>query len=261
MRPTPQRMIPRSPQIPHLAMDQTLCESGFPPPPVKLTEMDRLGTYHGFIYMGGKPVGPMRSWTLNRGSEDNSIIASGTHYQSGYHKLYNITGTTGPLESGKTPVDLKITYMGRWHYITMAGHFDPEENSLRGTATWQGGSLGEFVFKRNPDFVRFYPAPSTVDARARWKFATTVVLDRIRRQSWSTSYILKRIKDGKRYTELGLKDKHSEDNLDGGELDEYHHLLSSFYEADVRFYAPLINFSIKRSESIIQYVNGGSQGF
>ena len=136
----------------------------------------------------------------------------------------------------------------------MAGHFDPEENSLRGTVTWEGGKMGEFVFKRDPDFVRFYPAPSTIDAYARWKFATAAILDRIRRQSWSTSYILKRIKDGKRYMELAIRAGHYGQGLDDDESDEYNNLLASLYEADSRFYSSLIN--IKLSGIPIQYVDG-----
>ena len=235
-------------------MDPTLCESGFPPPQAKLTEVDRLGPYYGFIYRGGKPLGPMRSWTLNRGSEGNSIVASGIHYHSGYHKLYTLTGTTELFQDGKMPVDLKISYSAGWQDITMTGHFDPGENSLRGTATWEDGILGEFVFKRDPDFVRFYPAPSTTDARARWKFATAVILDRIRRQSWSTSNILERIKNGKRYMELALRDKHTGKDLNDEELNEYCNLLSSLYEADARFHASRIK--IKLSEITIQYVSG-----
>ena len=198
----------------------------------------------------------MRSLNLNRGSEENSIVASGTHYNSGYHRLYTLSGTTGPLRDGKMPVDLKIGYSTGWQDITMTGHFDPGENSLRGTVTWENGSPGELVFKRDPDLIRFYPAPSATDARARWKFATTVILDRIRRQSWSTSYILKRLKDGKRYMELALKDKHSGETFDDGESDEYHNLLSSFYEIDARFYASRINVNMKQSEVITQYVDG-----
>ena len=223
--------------------------------------MNRLGMYHGFVYSGGKPLGSMRSLDLNRGGGEDSIIASGTHYRSGYHKAYTLTGTTGALKDGKTPVDLKIAYMGRWQSATMAGYFDPEENSLRGTVAWEGGKFGEFVFKRDPDLVRFYPAPSTIDACARWRFATAVILDRIRRQWWSTLYILKRIKDGKRYTELAIKDRHSKESFDGGELDEYYNLLSSLYEADARFYTPRINFKIKQGEVIIQYASGGLRGF
>ena len=234
-------------------MDPTLCKSGFPPPQAKLTEVDRLGTYHGFIYEGEKPAGPMRSWTLNRGSEENSIVASGTHYQSAYSKPYTLTGTTGPLEGGKMSVELRVSSDG-WQDITMTGHFDPEENSLRGAATWEYGPPGEFVFKRDPDFVRLYPAPSTIDARARWKFATTAILDRIRRQSWSTSNILERIKNGKRYMELAIKDKHSGKKLDDDELDEYCDLLSSLYEADAQFYASRIR--IKLNETTIQYASG-----
>ena len=202
----------------------------------------------------------MRSWTLNRGSEENSVVASGTHYRSRYHEPYTLTGTTWTLDGEKMSVDLKINYSTGRQYIATTGHFDPEENSLRGTARWLDGSLGEFVFKRNPNFVRFYPAPSIIDARARWKFAITVILDRIRQQSWSRPYILKRIKEGKRYMELTLKDEwHPKKSLDDGDSDEYHNLLSSLYEADARFYASWIN--IKLSETTIQCVDGRLRGF
>ena len=211
--------------------------------------MDRVGTYHGFIYQGGRPVAPMIKWTLNRGSEENSIVASVTFYQSGLRVEYTGTGTAGPLENGRMRVNLNIHCLNGWQEITMTGHFDPEENSLRGTAVWEEGDEGEFVFKHDPDFVRFYPAPSTIDARARWKYVTTVILDRIRRQSWSSSYVLKRIKDGKRYMELAVRE-----DLSNDESDEFLSLVSSIYEADARFYTSRIK--IKMSEAIIQFVDG-----
>ena len=242
-------MVPLPPRFPHPGTDLTLCEFGFLRPWAKLTEINRLGTYHGFIYEGGKPLGPMRDWMLNRGSEENSVVASGTHYQSGFRKDYTLTGTTGPPEGGKMPVDLKVSYSAGWQEITMVGLFDPEEGSLRGVVNWEDGSPGEFVFKRDPDSVRLYPAPSTIDARARWKFATTVTLDRIRRQSWSLSHILKRIKDGKRYMKLALRDEYHGKKLDDGERDEYNGLLASLYGADARFYASRIN--VKLSEVTI----------
>ena len=152
-------------------------------------------------------------------------------------------------------VDLEIDYGTVSRIITLTGHFDPEENSLRGTSIWGE----EFVFKRDPDFVRFYPAPSTIDARARWRYAMTRVLDRIRRQSWSSSYILKRIKDGKRYTELALRAGHYGKDLNDDEQGEYNDLLSSLYEADARFYASQIK--IKLTEATIQYVNSRWQDF
>ena len=252
-------MIPPPPRFYHLLTDLMLCEFGFLPLSANLTEMDRLGTFHGFIYDCGKPRGPMRDLTLNRGNEENSIVASGTHYQYGYRKEYTLTGTTGPLEDGRVPVNLKIDYPTGWQGITLMGHFDPEESSLRGTVTWEDESVGEFVFKRDPDLVRFYPAPSTIDARARWKFATTVTLDRIQRQSWSPSYILKRIKDGKRYMQLAIWDEYYKRRLNDDERGEFDDLLSSLYTADARFYASRIN--IKLSEAMIQYVNHRSRDF
>ena len=214
--------------------------------------MDRLGTYYGFIYEDEEPSGPMIMWTLNRGDEENSIVASGTKYRWGYHKTYTLTGTTGPAEGGKIRVDLKINYASMWLSISMTGYFDLAENSLKGTMTKSDGTPGEFVFKRDPDFVRLYPAPSTINAKARWKFATTVILDRIRQQSWSPSYILKRIKDGKRYMTLAIRDQYYGKKLNDDETDEYTGLLSSLYESDARFYASLIN--IELSKVPIQYV-------
>ena len=240
-------------------MGLTLCEFEFLLPWVELTETRRLGTYYGFIYEDGEIFQPMTKWTLNRGSGDNSIVASGTHYDTGYHKLYTLTGTTGPPEDGKMQVELKVGYAAIYPDITMKGHFDLEENSVRGTLTMSDGTQGEFVFKRHPDFVRLYPVPSTTDARARWKFATTVVLDRIRRESWSPMYILKRIKDGKRYMELALRDEYYGKELNDDETDEYCSLLHSLYEADAQFYASLIN--IKLSKIPIQYVNSRSWNF
>ena len=149
-------------------------------------------------------------------------------------------------------VDMKVDYATAWQGITMTGHFDVEENSLRGTTTWGG----EFVFKRDPDFVRLYPAPSTIDARARWKFATRVVLDRIRRQSWSPHYILKRIKDGKRYLALTLR-WHYGKKLNDDEWAEYYDILPSLFETDARFYVSRLNIRLNRVT--IQYVNGHLQ--
>ena len=86
-----------------------------------------------------------------------------------------------------------------------------------------------------------------------------MILDRIRRQSWSPSYILKRIKDGKRYVQLAVRYDYYGKDLDGDELDEFNDILSSLYEADARFYASVIK--IKLSQIPIQYVGGHLYGF
>ena len=215
--------------------------------------MNRLGTYYGFVYEDQVPFGPMKMWTLNRGDEENSIVASGTHYDWGRYKTYTITGTAGPLEGGKIPVDLKTQYASMWLDIRLTGYFDPEENSIKGTVTMSDGRSGEFVLKRHPGLVRFHPAPSAINAGVRWKFAKTVILDRIRRESWSPSHILKRIRDGKRYMELAIRDEYYGKKLDDDEYDEYCGLFPSLYESDARFYASLIK--IKLSKTPIQYVD------
>lgn len=136
----------------------------------------------------------------------------------------------------------------------MTGKFDPEVESLRGTLKLgSGATTGEFVFKRSPDFVRFYPSPSAITARKRWGFAITAVLDKIRRYSWSPTYILQRIKDGKRYMELSIRDDYYGSKLNADEEIEFSKLFSTLLAGDARFYASLI--AIKVAAVPIQYVH------
>jgi hypothetical protein len=192
---------------------------------------------------------PMIKFTFSKGEDENAFVAAGTHYRSGYHKNYKITGKwSPPSEDGKIPVELKIVYITTWADIELTGVFDPEENSLRGTMLIPNdGATGEFVFKRDPEFVRFYPAPSVINARKRWEFATTSVLDHIRRKAWSPTCILKRIKDGKRYMELALKLNYYGRDLTGDEVTEFLALFPVLYEADTRFYASLISIDLSRT--------------
>ena len=191
---------------------------------------------------------PMIKFTLDRGEGENTLIAAGTHYRSGALKNYKITGKwSPPSEDGKIPIELKIVYATTYFDIELTGVFDPEENSLRGTMLIPTDeATGDIVFKRDPDFVRFYPAPSVINARKRWEFATTSVLDRIRREAWSPTYILKRIKDGKRYMELSLRLKDYGRDLTEDEVTEFLALFPVLYEADARFYASLINIDLSR---------------
>jgi hypothetical protein len=195
--------------------------------------MDRLGTYHGFICDDHAAFGPMIKWTLNRDNEENSIVASRTRYCSGFCTPYTIAGTNGPFEDGKTPVDLKIKNVSPWFDTRLTGYFDSED-SIKGTTLVPDGSSGEFVFKRDPDFFRLYPAPSIINARERCKFAMMVILDHIRRESWSPSCVLRRIKDAKRCIELTARGWYHGRKLDGDEYGGYCRLLS-FYESDARF--------------------------
>ena len=191
---------------------------------------------------------PMIKFTFFKGEDENAFVASGTHYQSGMYKTYKITGKwSSPLEDGRIPVELKIVYISRWADVELTGFFDPEENSLRGIMVIPAdGTTGEFVFKRDPEFVRLYPAPSVTNTRKRWEFATTAVLDRIRREAWSPMRILKRIKDGKRYMELALRLNYCGRELTWDEFTEFLALFPILYEADARFYASLINIKLGR---------------
>ena len=232
-----------------------LCECSIQPSLMTLTVNRRLGTWYGFMYQDGKPVDPVITLVLKRGTGENSLAASGTHYRAGYHKTFTITGKSGtPQEDGKIPVELKFVYVAIWIDAELTGKFDPEDKSLRGTIKYGSGTIaGDFVFKRNPDLVRFYPSPSTITARKRWEFATTAVLDKIRRDSWSPRCLLQRIKDGKRYMEFSMRSDYHGRKLDADEEKEYHGLYSSLRAGDARFYASLIK--IKLASVPIQCVN------
>ena len=191
----------------------------------------------------------MIKFTFTRGEGENTFVAAGAHYRSADSKTYEITGKwSPPSEDGRIPVELKIVYTTTWFDIELTGMFDPEENSLRGNMLIPSdGATGEFVFKRDPDFIRFYPAPSVLNASKRWEFATTSVLDHIRRKAWSPTYILKRIKNRKRYMELSLRLKYYGRDLTGDETEEFLALFPALYEADTRFYASLINIDLSKT--------------
>ena len=192
---------------------------------------------------------PMIKFTFTKGEGESAFVAAGTHYRSADAKNYEITGKwSPPSEDGRIPVELKIVYATTWYDIELTGMFDPEENSLRGTMLIPtDGATGEFVFKRDPEFVRFYPAPSVIDARKRWEFATTSVLNQIRRKAWSPTYILQRIRDGKRYMDSSLRLKYYGRDLTADEVAEFLALFPTLYEADTRFYASLININLSRT--------------
>ncbi|KAF9781672.1 hypothetical protein BJ322DRAFT_1161455 [Thelephora terrestris] len=208
-----------------------------------------LGVYYGFIYDGKSPSDPMMKFTLGKGDDEDTFVASGTHYRGGWYKDYKITGNWGsPLEDGKIPVEFKIAYSANYQSNTeLKGLFDPEENSLRGTMAMQFRRMtGEFVFKRDPDFVRLYPAPCVMNARKRWEFATTLVLDRVRQRAWSTKRILQRIRDGKRFVELALR-QYLGRTYGWDEMAELLNLLNCLYEADIRFYGSLVYIHLEKT--------------
>lgn len=191
----------------------------------------------------------MIKFTLSKGEAEHAFIAAGAHYRGSRYKHCKIAGNWSPLlEDGKIPVEIKITYRsGDWADTELRGAFDPEENSLRGTMIMPArGFTGEFVFKRDPNFVRFYPAPSTINARKRWEFAITSVLDLTRRQAWSSDHILKRFSDGKRYMGFTLRGYYGR-RLTKAEEEEYRSLFPSIYEADAQLYASLINAKLRQT--------------
>ena len=201
------------------------------------------------MYEFEQPMDPMIKFTFSKGEDENTFVAVGAHYRHTAMYDYKITGKwSTPSDDGKIPVELKIVYTTMWADMELTGDFDPEENSLRGISFIPAYSVtAHFVFKRDPDCVRFYSSPSFMDARKRWEFATALVLDCIRRRAWSPVRILKRIKDGKQYMNFVLRRDYYGRDLSADESAEFHALIPVLYEADVRFYTSLINFNLSRT--------------
>lgn len=198
----------------------------------------------------------MVKFAFSKDERENAFVGSGAHPRQGEYLEYKIAGNwSPPLGDGKIPVELKVTYSDHrlrgWYNEELKGVFDPQENSLRGTRFTPTLELaGEFVLKRDPDFVRFYPAPSVTNARKRWDFATTAVLDRIRRQTWSSKRIFEGIRDRKRFMELALRRRYARDNPPE-EWQEAEALFSRLHEADVEFMASLMNFNLSKSVDLL----------
>lgn len=189
-----------------------------------------------------------------QGEDQHTFVGSGSHFRDSQYRKYEITGNWSPQSvDEQITVELKITYGPEdWRNTDLFGLFDSEENSLRGTMVAPVSQLrGEFVFKRDPEFVRFYPSPSFTNARTRWDFATTSVLDRLRRQTWSIKRIYGLISDGKRFVELTLRDNHYGLDLSAEEEEELVTLFQRLHEADVRFYASLLKIRISKAPAFM----------
>ena len=188
----------------------------------------------------------MMKFTLSKGEGEHTFLAAGEHYRYFWNESYQITGTWGPTsEDGRIPVELKITYCGKgWLSMDVKGAFDPEENSLRAATSEE--IPDELEFKRDPDFVRFCPGlRRATDARDRWGFVKTVILDRVRRQAWSSKQILKRLKDRNRFIELALRQLELASTWD--EIEECRALNFGLREEDVRFYTSIMNVRLSKT--------------
>lgn len=187
-----------------------------------------------------------------KGKGERSFVATGSHFRESWYKQCKISGNwSSRWEDGKIPVEFKIIYRSMdtdWSNAELRGFFDLEENSLRGTTEMTNSKFtGGFVFKRDPEFARFYPAPSVLNARKRWEFAATSVRDRVRRRGWSSKNILKKIKDGKRFMELTLRESYYGMDLAKDEEEELLALFPGLYEADAQFYASLIDINRRKN--------------
>ena len=187
----------------------------------------------------------MMKFTLSKGEGERTFFAAGAHYRFFSYENYQITGTWGPQsEDGKIPVELKITYRCKgWHNMDLKGAFDSEENALRAATSEE--IPDELVFKRDPDLVRFCPDPRAIDARERWGFVKTVILDRVRRQAWSSKQILKRLKDRNRFIEVILKS--IEGSVTRDEILEFKALIFGLREEEVRFYTSVLNVRLSKT--------------
>lgn len=127
------------------------------------------------------------------------------------------------------------------HYYK--GQLDIRNNTVIGTWGWSENPStheGLFILKKtSPEILRFYPAPCFIarnKARAMWSFATSSVLNQIRRRLWTWSYFRERGNNRRRYLSLALRDDGYGNGLSNSESNELSHLRQLLTYRDACFY-------------------------
>jgi hypothetical protein len=190
----------------------------------------------------------MITFTVSKGAGERELVGDTKGYIHGEHKEEKFIGNWSPPSGdGRISIELEVTVdtMGP-ALIKLKGFFNPEDQSFRGEVVLSSDEgIGEFVFKRDADFLRFYPAPSEVNAHTSWEFAMRSVLYRVGRRAWSAERILHRIDVGKRFMELLLKFHCGMGTQDDEKA--YHDLSFGFDEEDVQFYDFMVKASLGKT--------------
>lgn len=175
----------------------------------------------------------MIKFTFGEGEDERTFVATG----DGRYKDCKISGKWHtPREESVIQVTLNITHITTDKWDTeLRGVFDREYGTLKGTMAMPFLRIeGEFVFKRNPESVRFCPSPSTADGPKRLKFAGTSVLELGHKNlPWSPKQITDHVRGRFRLLELTFWE-HYRRSLTDAEMEELSDLYSHLDEEDIR---------------------------
>ncbi|KAF8647842.1 hypothetical protein AX16_006510 [Volvariella volvacea WC 439] len=113
-----------------------------------------------------------------------------------------------------------------------------------------------FRFTRTPAFEQRYRPTSAAykenTARARWDFAIQATLHAVRRKRWSPKLLIERIREGRRFIELSVKDEMYTSEytpsqpLDDNEIEEWSQLRRNMHPQSAQVWQNLAGFALHR---------------
>lgn len=211
----------------------------------------RLCQWNGFVYNEEQyPTQLLLSFRAHAvsTSDPQHFAASGIHDAV----VFSVTGRCFPDQDDNLQVQFSIRYNKEYSTQYFRGVLD-DSLAISGTVGWEEDPTTHahrFFLKNTPAgrYLRYRPSPlepTTNKAQALWKYATSAVLHRIRRQRWTWTYINERREIRLRYIELSIRFSvygHSPNRKELAEWTEYKRAVSPI---DASFFRILRDAQLK----------------
>jgi hypothetical protein len=187
------------------------------------------------------------------------LIANGNLLTGGMEYLSGLVNVMGTLEGENVVLSQWMSSKTR---LVCTGQYDPDTLTIKGTYQKKindkpASGVYAFVYYRTPAYAwRFRYNDSELaenPARARWRFAINATLDEVQRAGKSRSYVIKCLREGKRWVELLKRGRTFYRNLSPAtrltseESKEAQHLSHNVLRAcDARFYSLVADFELQK---------------
>jgi len=169
----------------------------------------------------------------------STFESSGEIPGSSIFPSFTLTGQYNATQEEANPISFIVECPAPYEYRKFEGHLSDDLSMLSGTWDISGGISGCFVLSRHsPELLLRRPSPLVAPPekiRALWKFALSVIEDRVNKQTWSWTYFSKRRNMRKRYLDLQFRTYYGRP-LDAEEELELKQRRQSLLPADARFY-------------------------
>ncbi|KAI0265382.1 hypothetical protein BC834DRAFT_825189 [Gloeopeniophorella convolvens] len=224
----------------------------------------RLGHWHGYWYTG---IGEDYPWGCDTmltmvlmPAEGEQTVRADAWCNLGRFKM---DGTWTEGENREIKLTLRVTYISVMdrevvEYIMVDFHPDSPSTlagvwGMTADPAWSYGAMG---FRRTPShYLIHYPTPFQMGeekARSLWKFAINCMLDDVRRERWSWSYLAERRDKREAYMALAARVLYNEYTYHTEEEDDLVAIVKGLTPADACFYASRVR--LRRATT---WIHGG----